>query len=97
MRLIAVIALAASAAGVAVPTAARAEDSVYIYFDGPRSRMTPFVGAGRTLLTGGGGGGVSLVIAGGVQLRRAANHIPFFEVRYLTTGGRIVAILGMLS
>lgn len=166
MRLSGAIALAAIAAGVAMPTAARAQDSVYIYvtenypklglqlavdhwkscstcnnfgtnfgpglryetelpiehvrsyidtqvfvgnkmyadatvnvvysFDGLRSRVTPFVGGGGTLLVGGGGGGVSLDIAGGVQLRRAARNIPFVEVRYLTTGGRIVAILGIL-
>jgi hypothetical protein len=166
MRLFAVIALAATAASGAVPAAARAQDSVYIYvtenypklglqlavdhwkscstcnnfgtnfgpglryetelpiehvrsyvdthvfvgnkmyadatvnivysFDGLRSRVTPFVGGGGTLLVGGGGGGVSLVIAAGVQLRRAPKNIPFVEARYLTNGGRIVAILGML-
>ena len=167
MRLIAAIALAATAASVAVPAAARAQDSVYIYvtenypklglqlavdywkscptcnnlgtnfgpglryetelpiehvrsyvdthvfvgnkmyadatvnivysFDDLHSHVTPFVGGGGTLLVGGGGGGVSLVIAGGVQLRRAPKNIPFLEARYLTTGGRMVAILGMLS
>jgi len=165
MRLIDAIALAASAAGLAVPAAARAQDT-YIYvtehypkfglqlavdhwgscatcndlgtnfgpgiryetelpidhvrsyadthvfvgkklyadatvnivysFDGLRSSVTPFLGAGGTLVGGGGGAGVSFVLAGGVQLRRAARNIPFIEARYLTSGGRIVAILGIL-
>jgi len=166
MRLMAVIVLAATAAGLAAPAAARAQDSTYIYvtedypklglqlavdhwkncamcnnlgtnfgaglryetelpiehvrsyvdthlfvgkrmyadatvnvvysFDGLRSSVTPFLGAGGTLIAGGDGGGVSLVVAGGVQLRRTAKHIPFVEARYLTANGRIVALFGML-
>jgi len=166
MRLSGAIALAAVAAGVAMPAAARAQDSVYIYvtenypklglqvavdhwrncltcnnlgtnfgpglryetelpiehvrsyldthlfvgkrmyadatvnivysFDRLRSRVTPFVGGGGTLVVGGDGAGASLDIAAGVQLRRAPKNIPFVEVRYLTTGGRMVAILGVL-
>jgi len=166
MRLISVIALAASAAGVAMPAAARAQNTTYLYitrnypkfgiqlavdhwkscltcnnfgtnfgagiryetelpiehvrsyldthvfvgnkvyedatvnivysFDGLRSSVTPFAGVGGMLLVGGDAAGVSLDLAAGVQLRRAANHIPFLEARYITSGGRIVAIFGML-
>jgi hypothetical protein len=65
-------------------------------FDFLRSSVTPFAGVGGMLLVGGDAAGVSLDIAAGVQLRRAAKNIPFVEARYITSGGRIVAILGML-
>jgi hypothetical protein len=65
-------------------------------FDGLRAGITPFVGAGGTLVLGGDGGGVSLDLAVGTQLNRATRHIPYVEARYLTSGGRIVALFGMV-
>ena len=70
--------------------------NVVYSFDGLRAGITPFVGAGGTLVVGGDGAGISLDVAVGTQLNRATRHIPYVEARYLTSGGRIVALFGML-
>ena len=61
-----------------------------------RASVAPYFGAGGTLVVGGDAAGASIDLVAGTQLRRAAKNIPFVEIRYLTSGGRLVGMLGLL-